>query len=54
MIWLVEGDPRWAVLSGLALAAATATKNEGLMLSLVIVVALAVTRRGRIATRACF
>ena len=47
LIWLVEGDPRWAALSGLALAAATATKNEGLMLSLVMVVALAATRRGR-------
>jgi hypothetical protein len=46
-LWLLEGDDRFALLCGLFLGAATLTKNEGLMLSLVIVVALAVTRVGR-------
>ena len=39
--------PPVRLLSGLFLAAATATKNEGLMLALVVVVALAVARPGR-------
>jgi hypothetical protein len=46
-LWLREGDPRHAALCGLFLATATATKNEGLMLSVVVVVALAATRAGR-------
>ena len=47
IVWLLEDDPRWVLLSGLFLAAATATKNEGLMLALVMVVALALTKHGR-------
>ena len=47
IVWLLEDDPRWLLLSGLFLAAATATKNEGLMLALVMVVALALTKHGR-------
>jgi hypothetical protein len=47
LLWLVEDDKRYAVFCGLFLAAATLTKNEGLMLALVIVVALAATAEGR-------
>ena len=47
IVWLLDDALRWALLSGLFLAAGTATKNEGLMLGLVIVFALAVTRQGR-------
>lgn len=46
-LWLLEGSVAFAALSGLCLAAATATKNEGLMLSLALVVSLAATRAGR-------
>lgn len=44
--WLESGYGGHAVLCGLFLAASTLTKNEGLMLSLVIVVALGVASRG--------
>jgi hypothetical protein len=47
LLWLLENDRRYAFLCALFLAAATLTKNEGLMLSLVIVVALAATAEGR-------
>jgi hypothetical protein len=47
LIWLLEEDPRYAALCALFLAASTATKNEGLMLALVVVVALAVARPSR-------
>ena len=42
LVWLQDDDDRFALLCGLCLAAATATKNEGLLLSLAIVAALAV------------
>jgi hypothetical protein len=42
LIWLLEDDRRYAALCAVFLAASTATKNEGLMLALVVVVALAV------------
>ena len=47
LIWLLDDDWRFAVLAGLFLAAGVATKNEGLMLALVIVAGLAATREGR-------
>lgn len=46
-LWLLEAEPSLVALCGLFLAAATMTKNEGLMLSLVIVISLAATRVGR-------
>lgn len=46
-LWLLDGAPSLAVMCGLFLAAATVTKNEGLMLSLAIVVSMAATRAGR-------
>ena len=47
LIWLLEDDGRYALLAGLFLAAAVATKNEGLMLALVVVAGLASTSEGR-------
>jgi hypothetical protein len=47
LLWLLEDDWRYAGVCGLLLAAATLTKNEGLMLSLIVVVALASTAEGR-------
>ena len=47
IVWLLEGDRSYIVLAGLFLAAATATKNEGLMLALIVVISLAATRKGR-------
>ena len=47
LLWLLEGDRRYVPLVMLFLAAATLTKNEGLMLALVIILALACTRAGR-------
>ena len=44
-------DVSLAVLSGLFLTAATATKNEGLMLALIVVISLAATRVGRASPR---
>jgi hypothetical protein len=44
-LWLLERDWRLAALCGLLLAAATLTKNEGLMLSLILVLMLAVSAR---------
>lgn len=41
-LWLLERDWRFAALAGLFLTAATLTKNEGLMLSLCLLVATAV------------
>jgi hypothetical protein len=47
LIWRLEHELAYALLCGLFLATATATKNEGLMLALVILVALAATLPGR-------
>lgn len=47
VVWLLEEDIAQLALAGLFLAAATATKNEGLMLALVVVVSLAATSNGR-------
>jgi hypothetical protein len=41
LIWLLEDDRRYAALCTLFLMCSTLTKNEGLMLSVVVVVALA-------------
>ena len=46
-VWLLEESAAYVVLAGLFLAAATATKNEGLMLALIVVISLAATRTGR-------
>lgn len=47
ILWLLEGDRRYVPLVLLFLTTATLTKNEGMMLGLVIVVALALTPAGR-------
>jgi hypothetical protein len=47
VVWLLDEDVAHVVLAGLFLAAATMTKNEGLMLALIVVVSLAATRKGR-------
>lgn len=41
-LWVLDRDPRWAALTGLFLAGATLTKNEGLMLSVALVIPLAI------------
>jgi hypothetical protein len=46
-LWLVGRDPWPAVLCGLFLAAAALTKNEGLMLGLILVAILVLAARGR-------
>ncbi|MGZ4354783.1 MAG: hypothetical protein ACXVZ4_14710, partial [Gaiellaceae bacterium] len=46
-LWVLDRDPRWAALAGLFLAGATLTKNEGLMLSVALVIPLALAS-GRI------
>ena len=47
IVWVLEGETGYIALAGLFLAAAAATKNEGLMLALIVVVSLLATGRGR-------
>jgi hypothetical protein len=46
-LWALDGDARLAALCGLFLAASTLTKNEGLMLSVALLVPLLLARRPR-------
>lgn len=51
-LWLLDGDARLAALTAIFLAAAALTKNEGVLLALVLVAALAAASYGRLRERA--